>query len=55
VVSKDEQLRDGLTSCGGCGCLSLQRCALSNPGDTLAASGRPAPWRPAITSSRIGP
>ncbi len=30
------QLRDGLTSCIGCGCLSLTRCALSNPGDVAA-------------------
>src|SRR3954451_15265527 len=38
------QLRDGLTSCIGCGCLSLGRCALSNPGD-VAASDRPgARW-----------
>jgi MerR family redox-sensitive transcriptional activator SoxR len=33
-----EALRDGLDSCIGCGCLSLRRCALSNPGD-VAASG----------------
>ena len=33
-----EQLRDGLTTCIGCGCLSLRRCAVQNPGD-LAASG----------------
>ena len=26
-------LRDGLDSCIGCGCLSLQRCQLYNPGD----------------------
>src|SRR5262249_22211594 len=26
-------LRDGLTSCIGCGCLSLERCTASNPGD----------------------
>ena len=32
-------LRDGLTSCIGCGCLSLRRCALSNPGDAVAAAG----------------
>ncbi len=31
-----ERLRDGLDSCIGCGCLSLQRCALSNPQDILA-------------------
>lgn len=34
-----ERLRDRLTSCIGCGCLSLQRCALSNPRDVLAARG----------------
>lgn len=32
-------LRDGLDSCIGCGCLSLARCRLSNPGDRVAASG----------------
>ena len=32
-------LRDGLDSCIGCGCLSLQRCQLSNPGDRMAAAG----------------
>ena len=34
-----ERLRDRLTSCIGCGCLSLQRCRLSNPDDGLAADG----------------
>lgn len=34
-----ERLRDRLTSCIGCGCLSLQRCALSNPRDVLASRG----------------
>ena len=34
-----EALRDGLDSCIGCGCLSLQRCRLSNPDDRLAAAG----------------
>ena len=32
-------LRDGLDSCIGCGCLSLQRCQLSNAGDRMAAAG----------------
>ena len=40
------RLRDGLTSCIGCGCLSLERCALSNPGDTAAALGPGARWLP---------
>jgi len=34
-----ERLRDQLTGCIGCGCLSLQRCTLINPGDRLAATG----------------
>jgi MerR family redox-sensitive transcriptional activator SoxR len=38
------QLRDGLTSCIGCGCLSLTRCALSNPGDVAATDGAGARW-----------
>ena len=32
-------LRDGLDSCIGCGCLSLQRCALYNAQDVAAARG----------------
>ena len=39
-----EQLRDGLSSCIGCGCLSLDRCALSNPGDVAAGIGPGARW-----------
>jgi len=31
--------RDQLDSCIGCGCLSLQRCALYNPADAAAAGG----------------
>src|SRR3954452_18323502 len=38
------QLRDGLTSCIGCGCLSLGRCALSNPADVAAQDGAGARW-----------
>jgi MerR family redox-sensitive transcriptional activator SoxR len=34
-----EQLKTKLTSCIGCGCLSLRRCALSNPEDVVAARG----------------
>jgi len=39
-------LRDGLDSCIGCGCLSLQRCAMSNPGDVMAAVGPGAQFLP---------
>ena len=35
-----EDLRDGLDSCIGCGCLSLQRCTIYNPQDVLAADDR---------------
>jgi MerR family redox-sensitive transcriptional activator SoxR len=34
-----ERLRDQLTGCIGCGCLSLQRCKLVNPDDRLAKTG----------------
>jgi MerR family redox-sensitive transcriptional activator SoxR len=36
-IASLESLRDDLTGCIGCGCLSLQRCRLYNPDD--AASG----------------
>ncbi|WP_033345312.1 redox-sensitive transcriptional activator SoxR [Catenuloplanes japonicus] len=39
-----ERLRDNLTGCIGCGCLSLQKCTLYNPDDVLAASG-PGPHK----------
>ena len=34
-----ERTRDELTSCIGCGCLSLTRCRLYNPDDAAAALG----------------
>jgi MerR family redox-sensitive transcriptional activator SoxR len=34
-----ERLRAGLTGCIGCGCLSLGRCQLANPGDRAARLG----------------
>jgi MerR family transcriptional regulator, redox-sensitive transcriptional activator SoxR len=34
-----ERLRDQLTGCIGCGCLSLRNCTLYNPADELAAHG----------------
>lgn len=34
-----ERLRDNLTGCIGCGCLSLKTCALANPDDVLAEHG----------------
>jgi MerR family transcriptional regulator, redox-sensitive transcriptional activator SoxR len=38
-ISQLERLRDTLDSCIGCGCLSLKRCSLSNPGDVVAERG----------------
>jgi len=34
-----ERLRDQLTSCIGCGCLSFKACALYNPDDVAARNG----------------
>jgi MerR family redox-sensitive transcriptional activator SoxR len=34
-----ERLKNGLTECIGCGCLSLDRCRLSNPDDREARKG----------------
>lgn len=34
-----EHLRNDLTGCIGCGCLSLRTCALQNPQDSLGEAG----------------
>lgn len=34
-----ERLRERLTGCIGCGCLSMRTCRLYNPDDSLAATG----------------
>ena len=39
-------LRDGLDSCIGCGCLSLQRCRIANPGDVAGREGPGARYLP---------
>jgi MerR family redox-sensitive transcriptional activator SoxR len=39
-------LRDGLESCIGCGCLSLQKCRMSNPQDVAAYAGPGAVYLP---------
>jgi MerR family redox-sensitive transcriptional activator SoxR len=39
-----QQLRDQFTDCIGCGCLSIDRCALANPRDALGKHG-PGPRR----------
>lgn len=38
-IANLEQLRDDLTGCIGCGCLSLTSCRLYNPGDAAAGGG----------------
>ena len=42
-----EALRDRLDSCIGCGCLSLQRCRIANPGDVAGRAGPGARYLPA--------
>ena len=34
-----EQVRDGLSMCVGCGCLTMRQCAIYNPQDTLGDTG----------------
>lgn len=38
-ISYMEKLRDYLSGCIGCGCLSMKKCPLYNPEDTLAKKG----------------
>lgn len=43
-----EALRDGLDSCIGCGCLSLRRCRIANPGDVAGRAGPGARYLPEV-------
>jgi len=38
-IAELQRLRAGLTTCIGCGCLSLQACQLANPSDRAARAG----------------
>ncbi|MEM7225696.1 MAG: redox-sensitive transcriptional activator SoxR [Pseudomonadota bacterium] len=38
-IDQLQRLRENLTGCIGCGCLSLKTCALYNPDDQLSAAG----------------
>ena len=38
-IAELERLKIGLTECIGCGCLSLDRCRLANPGDRAGRLG----------------
>jgi MerR family transcriptional regulator, redox-sensitive transcriptional activator SoxR len=52
-IAELERLREGLTQCIGCGCLSLQQCRFANPGDRAARLGSgPRYW---IADRRGGP
>jgi MerR family redox-sensitive transcriptional activator SoxR len=61
-IAELERLKLGLTECIGCGCLSLERCKLSNPGDRAARLGPgprywvgdPPPIRPAEAEAAGG-
>ena len=38
-IAELQRLRAGLTGCIGCGCLSMERCKLANPGDRAGRLG----------------
>ncbi len=38
-IAELQRLRAGLTECIGCGCLSIDRCMLSNPADRAGRAG----------------
>jgi MerR family redox-sensitive transcriptional activator SoxR len=50
-IEQLRRLRDDLDDCIGCGCLSLDRCALSNPNDLLGDAG-PGPRRMLTEAAR---
>jgi MerR family redox-sensitive transcriptional activator SoxR len=43
-IAELQRFSSTLSSCIGCGCLSLRRCALYNPGDMAAGHGPGARW-----------
>lgn len=52
-IAELERLKTGLTQCIGCGCLSLDRCQLSNPGDRVGRQGSgPRYWVAAKNTNR---
>ncbi|MDO9355342.1 MAG: redox-sensitive transcriptional activator SoxR [Solirubrobacteraceae bacterium] len=38
-IAELERLKEGLTGCIGCGCLSLERCTMLNPDDRAGRTG----------------
>lgn len=49
-IAELERLKETLTGCVGCGCLSLRTCQLYNPGDTAADRGPGPRWMLGDTS-----
>lgn len=43
-IAELRRVRDDLSACIGCGCLSLRRCTLYNPGDRAAGNGPGPRW-----------
>jgi MerR family redox-sensitive transcriptional activator SoxR len=55
-ISRLQQLRDNLSGCIGCGCLSLDRCTLMNPDDILGRQGPgPRNLEPQLSGEPPGP
>ncbi len=54
-IAELERLKQGLTGCISCGCLSMERCQMVNPGDRAARYG-PGPlfWAGARMKGRAG-
>jgi MerR family redox-sensitive transcriptional activator SoxR len=50
-IAQLERLRDDLTECIGCGCLSISKCALANPYDRCGDEG-PGPRRLLVENGR---
>lgn len=50
-IEQLQKLRDGLTECIGCGCMSIDHCPIRNLGDAAAAEG-PGPRRLLADSTR---
>ncbi len=46
-IASLQRLRDKLAACIGCGCLSIDRCAIFNANDHLAAQGQRSCFTPA--------
>lgn len=41
-IAELQQLKEGMKECIGCGCLSIDECALANPEDCLGKKGKGA-------------